>query len=604
MRVFIDRHPWCRRIGIILCALASDLSLAKIVSLLSDDAVWWGGIYFGYNLTSVVFMVLTAFLLNRYVLRAEEKRHRAAAVWGGVLLAAAVVYGAYAHYVNDIFISPGETVLQVGLVAALSFFTVPLSEELFLTLGRANRWYALREQAEKERAVKKRPLLYFFVVWAINFVVFIPVFLAWWPGNFWFDAQYQMQNVLTNSYSLHHPLPHTLMMGAAYKLGEAVGNVSWGFQFYTLLQMLILSASFAYFSLYLYRKNAPRCLRAGVVLWFALFPLHAIMSISATKDVLEGAFFLFFMVFMLRLFYDRETFSARSYAGMIISGALTALFRNNAVLAIAFAAFILFLVKKGKTAKIQVCAVFGAIGVMFGVVNGGLSMAVNAYTVDTLRETLSVPIQGLARVASYRRGDLEEPLYQEICRFLRPEDIPKYNPYLSDLVKNMADEAALRSNLFDFVKLWVRVGLQFPDEYLESIITNTLGYWYPLNQGVYVSGDIRLGHFNIGIGEELVKENYCDWAYNLYVPMFTIPNYWYVPILGFFFRIAPYVWLLIYFIMWMFYKKNRRGLVLALLPASYLLTCFLGPMAAMRYIYGIVVCAPVFVYVALIQKDG
>ena len=89
----------------------------------------------------------------------------------------------------------------------------------------------------------------------------MPVFLANWPGNFIYDAKYQLSEVVHNSYKTHHPLIHTWLMGTAYKLGVEWGNVSKGFQLYTLLQMLVLSSSFAYGLLYLRKRGMPRLFR-------------------------------------------------------------------------------------------------------------------------------------------------------------------------------------------------------------------------------------------------------------------------------------------------------------------------------------------------------
>lgn len=156
--------------------------------------------------------------------------------------------------------------------------------------------------------------------------------------------------------------------------------------------------------------------------------------------------------------------------------------------------------------------------------------------------------------------------------------------------------------MLNFFKLWGKIGLQFPDEYLESVITNTVGYWYPLNQGTYVSNDLAVYHTLIGIGQEIEKKSYCNWILDIYDPLFYEKKFYSVPILGFFFRNAFYIWTILVYVLWCFYKKKWSMLKLGLLPLLYFATCILGPWAALRYIYCLVVTTPLLLQTMLGDK--
>lgn len=598
MSKLLTKNIWVKRIAVVICAYLSVLSLGKVISLHGDAYVFWGGSYFGYNLTAVVIFGVTIWMFHRYLL-GNDRRKKVVALMGGLLLAAAVVYGAYAHYVNDIFRSVSENFLQIGMVLGITVLTASFSHELFGWIQKGCDWMKRREGQTPQGHLGR----YFLMVWLIIFLSYVPLFLSWWPGNFIYDAQYQLQNVVGNFHFTHHPLIHTLLMGAAYQFGEKLGDVSTGYQFYTLIQMLALSSAFAYVLLYLRKKGAPKAFRIGVLAWFALFPMHALFSITSTKDVLCAAFFLYFVVYMCRFLWDREVFGWKSYVGMIISGVLFSLFRNNALYAVILAGVIIILAIKGWKNKGRFLMVITAVFALTNVCNDILITYANAQTTDAYRETLSVPLQCLARVASYRRADLGQELYDEICIYIDEEDIARYNPYISDSVKNNANEALLQNNFLNFLKLWVKVGLQFPDEYVESIITNTMGYWYPLNQGTYVSMDISLYHTLIGAGEEIEKRTYFSGLDFFYVNLFHHNRYYQTPVLGYFFRNVTYVWLVIYYLLWCVYKKAKSGLLIGMLPAAYLCTCFLGPVVALRYIYSLIVCAPLLIYILLSLGD-
>lgn len=106
------KSPWPRRILIALLSYLSVLSFARVISLNGEGAVYFGGNYFGYNLSSILVFAVTAWLLHRFFLL-KDKRLRVISTIGGILLGMAVVYGGYAHYANDIFISVSEGILQL-----------------------------------------------------------------------------------------------------------------------------------------------------------------------------------------------------------------------------------------------------------------------------------------------------------------------------------------------------------------------------------------------------------------------------------------------------------------------------------------------------------
>lgn len=608
MYKIMEERVWIRRIFVCVCAYLCVFSLGKVIALHGTAGVYWGHLYFGYNITSVAIFGLTAWIFNRFLLR-KDRRLKVLSSLGGLLLSAAIVYGAYAHYVNDIFISVGVAFEQLGMILAIAVLGASLMAEVMVWLDGVGKRFVSAKDTVKEpknkflRQIKvflnKHQWAVYVLMWLSIALCHLPVFLANWPGNFVFDAKYQMANVITGDYSTHHPLLHTLMMGKAYEFGQSIGNVSAGYQFYTIAQLLILTASFAYALFYMYKKNARTSYLVLSWMFFALFPMNPLFAISATKDVLCAAFFLFFMVFLVRYLWDRDGFKVTTYIGMILTGTLLALFRNNALYAVLVAAVIMIIVIKGWKEKGKIFILFTLILVLTKVVNAGMISYTNAYESDTYRETLCVPLQSMARVASYRGDELDEALYNEICQYIPEEYIEAYNPYNVDAVKNNANEELLKSNTLNFFKLWIKVGLQFPDEYFESIVTNTMGYWYPLNQGRYVSADIAIYHTLIGIGEELVKQDYCPLINKIYYPLFFEGKYYQVPLLGYFFRNAPYVWLTVIFTLFSLYKKDKRMLLTICLPIIYLFTCFCGPMAALRYIYSVIVCTPLFIYLLL-----
>lgn len=552
---------------------------------------------FGYNGYAVVLFAADIYLLKRYF-DDTDRRLKVIASIGGVLMGFCIVYGAYAHYTNDIFTSAAESFLQIGMVLAISALTTPLAAELLKLFDRLNVW------GGKHTAVVLAGTTYksFLCFWGVIFLAYVPLFLTWWPGNFIWDAPYQMRNVIRNYYTTHHPLAHTLLMGGAYKLGQSVGNVAWGYQFYTLFQMLVLSSAFAYAVYYAKKKGLPKLIWLGMLAWFALFPMHALFAITATKDVLCAAFFLYFIIFLIRLLVDGEAFSRYSYAGMIASGVLLALFRNNVMHALLATAVVIIFWIKGRKSKLKLVGIFAAIFILTQGANHALVAATNAIGADVYRETFSVLLQCIARVGSYRTEEIPDDLYEEMQLYIDAKTMNRYNPYLSDEVKNNTNEYLLENNTLNFFKLWLKLGLKFPDEYFEAFITNSMGYWYPLNRGGYVSMDIALYHTMIEAGDEIEKQCYCEWAYEPYFNLFCKTTYHQVPVLGFLFRSVVYIWGLVAFVLWCIYRKKYKEMMPGILMLMYFATCLLGPVVAMRYVYCIMVAAPMLPCVICLSK--
>lgn len=587
---------YIKRIVLFACGICFVLSLSHIISLFRLHADFYGVGEFGYNIWSPLGFIIALWLLNRMFQRTDRRLHCAAAV-SGFLMAAAIVYGAYAHFVNDIFQSVKVVCLQFAVMSGIATVTIPASEEILLQFDRLNRY----GERKCECKISKR---YFFIVWFLIFVAYLPIFMWFWPGNFVYDASYQMEEVIENEYITHHPLLHTIAMGTAYKFGVSVGDASTGFQFYTLLQMLILSAAFAYCAYYLYKRGVPRAYRVCVVVWFALFPMHAMFSITATKDVMFAAFFLWFMIFVIRLLFDKEQFHWYTYGGLVLSGVLCCLTRNNAVYAVAAGTVIILLfVKRMLKQKLYAAGLLAGICILASLADAGLVAATNAKTVDRYRETYGMVLQCLARVAVYRGDDISETDYNEICMYMVEEDMKKYNPYLADAVKFTANEELMKENFWNFMKLFVKMGLKFPDEYIEAWVTNMMGYWYPLDRGQYASGAIEFYHRLIDAEYEIVKKEYWTWPKAIYEPLYFYNGYVKVPVLGYLHRPDCWVWFLTYFLFWSIYRKRKETGLTAAIPFMYLATCYLGPVAVLRYIYCLVVIVPLIGYVVMRSTD-
>lgn len=60
----------------------------------------------------------------------------------------------------------------------------------------------------------------FFFVWGLVFLCWVPWLVVFLPGVFAYDVPWQLQYYFTGVYNAHHPLLHTLYLGACIQLGQ------------------------------------------------------------------------------------------------------------------------------------------------------------------------------------------------------------------------------------------------------------------------------------------------------------------------------------------------------------------------------------------------
>ena len=127
----------------------------------------------------------------------------------------------------------------------------------FPTAGQLLYWlYGLLKHGGKPVAMGRKQC--FCCIVALLFAGWLSVLLAYYPGVFSYDMPAQIQEVMSQTYSTHHPLTHTLLLGAFYNLGGALGNHAFGVLSYCLAQMALVACAMAYALSYLAALNCPR----------------------------------------------------------------------------------------------------------------------------------------------------------------------------------------------------------------------------------------------------------------------------------------------------------------------------------------------------------
>ena len=431
-------------------------------------------------------------------------------VWG-IPVAASFVMGLRLDLQRMVFEGDGTLVFPVKnllvLLVQILCFSVPAVGCAGYVLSRGTGRPEEQEkqaegkegQEEAQMEWKTRPLRQMWLFYlAFIFVCWLPVFLAYYPSVFAYDAEGQLYQVIAGDYSTHHPLLHTLFLGAFFRLGGRLDSYSTGMAVHSVVQMLLMAGAFAGALTYLYEKRTARWTRILLLLFYGLFPTNSVLAISTTKDVLFSALVLLYTVCFYRLTYDRNMqVTWKERAVCILLGVLMLLFRNNAVYAFVVSAPVLFWGMRrvkfdresqqeaslwdGKAAGKEYLRLALGILLLFAV-GAVLLKALTHAQSGSPREMLSVPLQQMARVWVHEEnGELmdDQSLRREMEKFMPSErGFSVYDPHLADRVKNIA---IIHDDPKGLVKTWIRLGMEYPGIYIDAFLDNSLGLWFLLD---------------------------------------------------------------------------------------------------------------------------
>lgn len=444
-------------------------------------------------------------------------------------------------------------------------------------------------------------------------LAWLPGYLAFYPGICAYDTPTQTAQIVSGEFIDHHPIAHTLLLKGTMQLGETLtGNVNTGIGIYTFLQLLFLSAIFAWGVTFL-KKNGIGM--AGLIIVQAIcmfYPFHWYMSISMTKDIIFTGFFLLQLMSLAGIMLSpgcsrlSVLLFPASTAGMIA-------FRSNGqyafmVLLLFIALAAIFGKERKKWGKLFLLALSGFLA---GILLLQILFRLTGAEPADKREMLSMPIQQLARVMVYHGGigvlpeddnTLTESEKALINDFLLDEAYQEYDPHISDPVKRHTNTYVVRYRSKEFILTYLNLLARYPGDFLNAALEINAGYLYP--------GDVSHAYINAtesqsGLGyvqtrwEEgtlnsrgIYKDSKWERLHAKMERWADENAYLRLPLIKYLFM--PGIWLWLYLFLFGCLTIRRAGklcLPLALV-LGYYATLFLGPTVQLRYIYPVMAAYP------------
>ncbi len=442
------------------------------------------------------------------------------------------------------------------------------------------------------------------VVFGMSFITIAAVdlfflFTCKYPGNLTTDSLVQISQILSGTYSNHHPFYHTMIIKICLVIGLNIfHDINAAVATYHVFQILFIAGCFSAVTVTLYEMRMKMCTVTVVFLWYLCMPFHIMYSFTMWKDVIFGGFTVVFVVFSYR---KLKKIGKNQFLNLIIlgiSGMGLCLCRSNGLFAfiIIFLCFCLFFRKKEK----KLCMLFAGI-ILTSLFMKHVALEELGISQPDVVEALSIPLQQIARVI-VEHDDLsrtQKDLLHQVIDMENVSDI--YVPYISDpvkeLVREKGNQQAISSQKLEYFKLYIELGIRHPLSYIKAWIDQTRGFW---NAGY------DYWRWSDGIGENVFgieRTVYCtriNKYLNGYLQIFSENN-----LLQLFLCIGFYTWMNLILCFMNVIRKDKIGFFISVPILAIIFSLLISSpvYAEFRYAYALFCCLPFLTVAAFYGSD-
>ena len=460
--------------------------------------------------------------------------------------------------------------------------------------GRFSKSESARLSKDGPRRFRRDGLRRFIIDMAVMMICWLLVLLAVYPGFFVYDAQSELNEVMTRNFTNHHPLLHVLLMGGTIcGVHKFTGSYNVGIFCYTVIQMIVMAAVFAYILRFIRKHSKGRILPVSTLIWFAVFPVNVMYVLCTTKDTLFSGALLLSIVLLFEMIESKDKKELRIKGiAYTLSVMFMILMRHNGFYAlIAAIPFIVIFAKKNRK-MILISSVIAAAAAM--ICTALLNAALCPNNENEHQEMLTVPIQQLARTYQADSGSFTAEEKASLLEILPESSLVHYTPQLSDILKLGFDNDAFDRDPGKYIKLWFDVGVKHPMSYLNAWLMTSYGYWYPDSVNNTYKGNTAFTYTYdessyFGFETELpgTRESKIPWLESLYHDMSLSMCQQKIPVVSMLFSPGFICWVYIFMFVLFIVSGRGRDMIPFVIMVMVWLTVLLGPGCLNRYVvYG------------------
>ena len=551
------------------------LSFIAIFIRLSDV-----GVSFEYEIYEIISMVIVLPILYYLYLKVFKKDNYLSINILSVIFTVLMILGySYDYNYTPNLVFNSNIHILITLIKFIGFYF--LFKNLLNAIYRYFTKGKFQENANKLTIMfSKHPYLFSFIVLFIVYGIYLIIF---YPGVINYDNANQIKEVLgmhtryldsivviNDNITLtnFNPILHTLLLGNLFKVGVSIGNVNFGLFLYTFLQMIIVIAVLSYSLKFLYKEGVKSKYLLWILLAYIIIPYFPLYAITCVKDTL---FTMFVLLYIIKLYqFIKYDFKFKDYVLFMITILLVILFRNNGIYLILLSLPFTLIIKKGIRKQIVLMCVL-VIGFNYGY---GQVLSALEIPNTSIREMLSIPFQQTARYVKYHESDVIEEQKKVIDTILTYDTLGnRYNPILSDKVKNEYNKYATNEELMDYFKAWFEMFWNHPMTYVNATVSNVYGYFYPATYRWYVYNTLNEKLPEAGFDYHFIDSLEPMRGFiQVYSEVFK-----YVPVVQLSVNCGFYTWSYLFLIVVLILQKKQRYIILFAPAFSLVLMNVAGP---------------------------
>lgn len=479
----------------------------------------------------------------------------------------------------------------------------------FLDKKTKSRHFKLLEKIKKTKFYKlfiKHPFLFSLIIiilcWIPYIVAFYPTILSPDPSfqikqYFGIENKYSTYSVMLDPNVLitnHHPVIHTLLLGTCVKIGTIINNVNLGFFIYSIIQILVLASTLAYTIKFMFDLKISKKYLLISLMIYSLVPIFPFYAMSAVKDVIFGSLIILYIMTIYQLI-KCDNIKIVNIIKIITLMILVILFRNNGIHVIILSFPFLFFIDKRLIKKLKLILIFLVV-IVFNYSYNNYILPYFKITPTSVREILSIPFQQTARYVKTYPDEVTNDEKKVIDKLLHYDTLgSRYKFDISDPVKNKFNPYYKKEDLNNYFKVWFKQFTKHPITYIEATINNTYGYFYPPKTRwfIYYKYDDR------------IVEDGFNYHYNSLSNLRKILSNFgrifpYIIILGFIVNIGFNVWILIFMLVYLIYKKKYKEMIYLFPSFVLILVCVASPVNAyfryaLPYVFALMLNLGIFI---------
>lgn len=509
--------------------------------------------------------------------RPISRRGNYVSVFGGIVCSFSMIIGRNILLFDDAQLFSYKTICKLLMMIPFWFITCRVLCSLKIPIRTNDGPFFLKL---KHTLLSKRGIV---IMWLIILICWLPYFLAYYPGIYGYDGPAQVSEFLTHNIKSHYPLMHTLL------LGVTIGEHKYGLLVYSSIQAVFLSFSFAYLLFYILKWSRSKTITIISVVAFLILPFYPIMAVTTTKNVIFTGFFIILQVQIIRITKENNYFKSFSNVLLFVVSVFFSMAFLRQFLYVFIVSFliILFLISKNRK-SFSIYSILSI--VMFLIYSGPISsmIPVKHTSGDMIQQSLTIPECQLSR-AAVRHHDIKKSDLEKIKKYL--PDYSKYKyPFetISDPVKDTFNASLFKKSPVNFIKLYLKIGKNYPSEYINAFCKITAPLWYPdMNNQTNLYEPYWETH-SLAVPPHDSKEIHQQMlpVFRKQIDKFTNRRtYEKIPIISLFFSAGVPFFIMLLGFAQVIVKKDRKEAVMFVIPIVFwLVLLFFSPVVLLRYV--------------------